>query len=84
MAEAKDIRYEDAVERIEAIIDKIESGELGLEEAIKQCSQGKKLITHCRAILDTAEKRIAELVADENDRLSVDGEAEPAAEDDDA
>jgi len=80
MAESKDIRYEDAVDQIEAIIDKIESGRLGLEEAIKQCGQGKKLITHCRTILDAAEKRIAELVVDENDQLVVKGEDDQDAD----
>mgnify|MGYP002634497066 CR=1 FL=1 len=80
MAESQDIRYEDAVDQIEAIIDKIESGRLGLEEAIKQCSQGKKLITHCRTVLDAAEKRIAELVVDENDQLVVDNEDDQDAD----
>lgn len=70
--------YEAAIERIESIIDRIESGEAGLDETIQQCETGLKLIARCRAVLDTAEKRIAELTADESGQLHIE-----AVEDDD-
>ncbi len=68
--------YEEAIARIESIIERIESGEAGLEETIQQCEAGLKLIGRCRSVLDTAEKRIAELTADESGKLRVADEEE--------
>ncbi len=57
--------YEEALEQLEALIDRIESGELGLEESIRHYEEGSKLIRHCRDILDAAESRIAEVSGDD-------------------
>lgn len=73
-SKAEAFRYEDAIGQIEAIIDRIESGEAGLDETIEQCESGLKLIARCRGVLDAAEKRIAELTADESGTLRVEGE----------
>ena len=78
------LRYEDAVAQIESIIERIESGETGLDETIRACESGLKLIQQCRGVLDAAEQRIAELTADEGGRLreaSAAGEVEVEAED---
>jgi len=73
-----DLSFEEAVEQVEALIDGIETGEIGLEESIEQYEQGMKLIGHCKAILDRAEQRIAKLAVDESGRLREAGDAEPA------
>ena len=70
--------FEEAVDQLEQIIEGIESGDVGLEESVAHYEKGIKLINHCRTILDTAEKKIAELTADAGGGLSVeegDGEA---------
>ena len=54
-------RFEAAVQELEDLIEQIESGEIGLEAALRQYEQGTRLIRHCRGILDRAERRIAEL-----------------------
>lgn len=74
------VRFEDAVDQIERVIDQIESGEAGLEESLKAYEQASKLIVRCRSILGTAEKRIAQLTADSEGRLRVadDGAASDA------
>jgi len=64
--------FERAIEQLEAITDQIESGQIGLEESLKQYEQGMKLIKQCRSILDAAEKRIAHLGADGAGGLSGD------------
>lgn len=61
--------FEEAVEELESIIERIESGEVGLEQAIEQYESGCVLIKRCRAILDRAERRIEELTADGADGL---------------
>lgn len=57
------LSFEQAVERVEAIIERIESGEAGLEDSIAQYEKGVVLLGRCRAILDRAEQRIEELTA---------------------
>ncbi len=73
--------FEQAIERLEAIIDRVESGEIGLEESLQAYEQGDKLIKQCRQILARVEKRIAELVVDAEGRLKPAGDADaPDAE----
>src|SRR5690606_19581120 len=59
------LRYEQAVERLEQLIERIESGEIGLEESLQQYETGMALIQRCRAILTQAERKIAELTIDD-------------------
>jgi len=56
-----DLAFEEAVERLEKIIDQIETGETGLEESLARYEQGMELVSHCRRILDRADQRIKEL-----------------------
>jgi len=59
--------FETAVAQVEALIDRIEQGEIGLEESVKAYEQGVKLIQRCREILNTAEQRIVELTEETDD-----------------
>lgn len=80
--ENKPPTFERAVADLEDIVDQIESGEVGLEEAIARYEQGQKLIQRCRGILDKAERRIAELTEDADGNLQSPGsEAEPDTDD---
>lgn len=54
-------RYEEAAAELESIIDRIESGEIGLEESVRAYERGAALVRRCRAILERAEQRIEEL-----------------------
>ncbi len=53
--------FEQAVAELESIIDRIESGEIGLEESLKAYERGILLRDHCREILGRTEQRVAEL-----------------------
>ena len=70
-AEAQGLTFEQAVERVEAIIERIEAGEIGLEDSIAQYERGVGLINRCRAILEQAEQRIEELTATGRERSDV-------------
>ena len=61
MAKGKEPSFEEALTTLEGLIERIESPEVGLEEAIQQYEEGAALVKRCRAILDRAEVRIAEL-----------------------
>lgn len=53
--------FEAAMEELESLIDRIESGQIGLEESIKAYERGVGLVKRCRAVLDQAEQRVEEL-----------------------
>lgn len=59
--EAENLTFEQAVERLEAIIGRIESGEIGLEQSIREYEHGVALLKRCRAVLEQAEQRVEEL-----------------------
>jgi exodeoxyribonuclease VII small subunit len=61
--EESPLDFEKAVEQIEAIIDRIESGEVGLEKSIGEYERGVGLLKRCRAALAKAEQRVEELTA---------------------
>ena len=63
-ATIKKLSYEQAIEQLESILDDVESGEAGLEEALDHCEDGAKILAHCRAILDRVEKRVEKLTLD--------------------
>ena len=60
---ADDLTYEQAVEELESIIERIESGDIGLEDSIRHYERGSDLLKRCRAILGQAEQRIERLDA---------------------
>lgn len=55
--------YEQAVEELERIVERIESGEASLEQSMKLYERGTKLLRRCRSVLDQAEQRLSELDA---------------------
>jgi exodeoxyribonuclease VII small subunit len=67
-AEIDALSYEQAIERLESIIDRIESGEIGLEQSVAAYEEGIALKKHCEKIQDRAEQRVRELSADDTDQ----------------
>ncbi len=62
MAKKKEPAFEEKLEKLEGIVEKVEKGELGLEDTIRQFEEGMKLIKDCRKTLDEAELRINKLI----------------------
>jgi exodeoxyribonuclease VII small subunit len=58
--------FEQALDRLEEIVEQIESGEVPLEESIEKYEEGTKLVKQCRRILDTAEHKIQLLTKSED------------------
>lgn len=56
--------FEQALERLEALVDRLEQGDLPLEDALAAFEEGVALTRRCAGELDTAERRIEELVRD--------------------
>jgi len=59
-----DIRFEDALQRLEEIVDQLEAGKLPLEDSLKVFEEGVGLARRCAKYLDEAEKRIEVLTRD--------------------
>jgi exodeoxyribonuclease VII small subunit len=57
--------YEHAVERLEQIIARLDSGQAGLRETLDLCREGRDLITYCAAELDAVGEGLKELRLDE-------------------
>ncbi len=74
------LTFEQALERLEKIVEQIESGQVGLEESIARYEEGIKLVKQCREILDAAEKKIQVLARGEAGQLVPDGKVEPPPE----
>jgi len=53
--------YEEALEKLESIVAKMEREELTLEESLESFREGMLLNQHCRSLLTEAELRIEEL-----------------------
>lgn len=60
----RSLTFEQAVEQLERIIERIESGSIGLEQSLKEYERGVLLRDHCREILARTEQRVAELNPD--------------------
>jgi exodeoxyribonuclease VII small subunit len=67
--------YEDAVARLEQIIDRLDSGQAGLRETLDLCREGQELVTYCAGELDAVGEGLKELRLDE---LAAKLEAAPA------
>jgi len=57
--------YEDAVVRLEEIIDRLDSGQAGLRETLELCREGRELVGYCAAELDAVGEGLKELRLDE-------------------
>jgi exodeoxyribonuclease VII small subunit len=57
--------YEAAVERLEEIIDRLDSGQAGLRETLDLCREGRELVQYCAAELDEVGEGLKELRLDD-------------------
>ena len=63
LVEAKDAKlsFEDALGRLEAVVESMESGEVPLAELLSRFEEGNKLLKLCEARLKEAELKIEQL-----------------------
>jgi exodeoxyribonuclease VII small subunit len=62
--EAEEIPFEEAMERVEAIVEAMESDSLALEDMLAQYEEGARLLTQCQDRIEAALKRV-EIIASE-------------------
>jgi len=64
MAESKDNLkdFEKSLQQLEKIVNRMEGGDLGLEESLDQFEKGIKLAKNCQDTLANAELRVEQLI----------------------
>lgn len=72
----KKISFEEAMEKLDAIVKALEKGDAPLEKSLDMFTEGTELIKYCTQVLDKAEQKVVKL------RKGADGE--PIEEDFDA
>jgi len=65
-----ELSFEDALNRLEGIVARLESGDASLQEAIDLYAEGDRLRAQCAARLDAAQARI--------EAIKLDSEGHPA------
>jgi exodeoxyribonuclease VII small subunit len=63
--EVSKLTFEQAIQQLKGIVDRIEQGEIPLQDSLEQYEKGMALIKHCRDILQKAEKRIEKISKEE-------------------
>ena len=59
------LSFEQAIKELTGIVEKIEQGEIPLQDSLAQYEKGMALIKHCRTILQKAEQRIEKISKEE-------------------
>ena len=69
MAEQSDSlpEFEKALAELEQLVDRLESGELSLNESLASFQKGVTLTQQCQEILDRAQQTVEQLLGDEAD-----------------
>jgi len=74
------VKFEEALLRLEKIVEELEGGDLTLDESLARYEEGVKTLRQCYEILRTAEKKVEMLVQGEDGTLkTVPFEQESAA-----
>ena len=68
-ADLSKLTFEQALEQLEKIVDRLERGDVALDESIKIYEQGEALKKHCATLLQAAEDKVEKI------RVGADGTA---------
>jgi len=72
-------KFEEALQKLETIVARMEEGDLPLEEALKAFEEGVRLAKFCTTKLDEAERKVEKLIRDQSGTL----QSTPFSEEDD-
>ncbi|HEU4725272.1 MAG TPA: exodeoxyribonuclease VII small subunit [Candidatus Eisenbacteria bacterium] len=76
--------FESMMERLEALVEKLEGGNLSLEESIKSFEEGMGLVKQCSSVLQEAEQRIQKLTRDAEGKPAVESSGRSRRSEEDA
>ena len=58
----EEMKFEDAMQKLEEIADELEKGDLSLDESVSKFEEGMKLSKECNTMIEDAEKKITILL----------------------
>lgn len=61
--------FEESIAELEEIVEKLESGNVTLDESLELFEQGIKLSKGCQKMLDAAEKKVSVLMTNEDGEI---------------
>jgi exodeoxyribonuclease VII small subunit len=73
-SKTKTIDFEQALSELEALVSKMEAGDLTLEQSLEAFEQGVKLTRECQSQLAEAEQRVRKLMEEDGKLTTVDFE----------
>ncbi len=68
-AREQDVCFEDALDKLEAIVKELEKGDLPLEDALGRFAEGVSLSQVCLAKLNVAEQAVDKIIREEKGQL---------------
>ena len=60
----EELSYEEALAELEGIVESLEDGQSQLDESIKLFERGQALVTHCSALLESAQLKVQKLAGE--------------------
>jgi exodeoxyribonuclease VII small subunit len=62
--------FEKALEELEALVERLESGDLSLDQSLQQFQRGIELTRHCQGVLEKAQQTVEQLIDSEDEASS--------------
>jgi len=81
MTEKKEPQFEKSFQRLEQILERMNSGTVSLDESLKLYEEADSLITSCNKRLMDAERKIETLIKKRSGELELDESGNPVTED---
>jgi exodeoxyribonuclease VII small subunit len=60
----EELSYEEALTELESVVESLEDGQNPLEESMKLFERGQALVTHCSALLESAQLKVQKLAGE--------------------
>jgi exodeoxyribonuclease VII small subunit len=54
--------FEESLQELESLVEQLESGELSLDDSLKQFRRGVELTRHCQSVLEKAQQTVEKLM----------------------
>lgn len=64
---AEHVNFEEALKELEALVERMEKGELALEDSLQAFERGIALTRHCQSALKAAEQKVEILTREGNE-----------------
>ena len=59
--------FEKALQELESLVTRLESGEMSLDESLSEFKRGVELTRHCQTVLDKAQQSVEQLLDNDNE-----------------